>query len=162
VLSDAVKRSQTEGEPVEKNRVCAALFCFVQAVWVIAMMGFVVPAVVLRNGNGLGGWLYALILIVYMIATFGICFNGRWAWAISVLFLAGYWVFFGLIGCVNFVANVAMFVSGHELYQDSPMTIVVVFFRALFGIVPGSILLFLGIMGRQHIVQILRGRPTAT
>lgn len=140
---------------MEKNAVFVGLFRLGQVVWIAATIGVVAPAVVLRNGNGFGSWLYLSILIVYAIAAFGIFQDKRWAWVVSVLFLAGYWVLFGWIGWVNFVVNVAMFVSGHELYQDSPMTIVVVFFRALFGIVPGTILLCLGILSRRHIVNVL-------
>lgn len=105
------------------------------------------------------GSLYIGAFIVYAISSYGIFKDYRWAWIISIAFLGSCWILHGWMGWANFVVNLKMFVTGHELYQDSPGTIMVVFMNAVFGIVPATYLLILGTISGNRIIRILRGKP---
>jgi hypothetical protein len=60
----------------------------------------------------------------------------------------------------NFVVNTWMFLSGHELYKNSPMTIFIVFISAIFGVFPATCLLILGTLARRQIFSMLWGAST--
>ena len=132
------------------------LYRAVQAAWALALLAFVAPMIVAR-GFTWHGLLYLVAFAMYCAAAIGIYADHRWAWIISIAFLAGYWVLRGWIAWANFVVNFYMFFTGHELYRDSPLTIMVVAIRALFGILPATCLLILGMISSRHILTILKG-----
>ena len=143
---------------MNKSTISLNLFRATQAVWALALIMFVAPLIVRNNEFSLVVGLYLVSFIVYAMASVGIFLDLRWAWILSVAFLASYWILSGWIGLVNFVVNSYMFFSGHELYRDSPLTIVIVLANALFGIIPAGILLILGVICRRHILEALRGQ----
>jgi len=104
------------------------------------------------------GLLYGVALALFVVASAGIYADCRWAWIISVAFLLGYWILRGWLAWANFVINSYMFLTGHELYRDSPGTILVVAIYAVFGIFPATGLLILGAISSGHILAVLRGR----
>lgn len=138
------------------NTVSMHLFKVTQAAWAMALLWFVAP-VIIRNNDIFITCLFLISILAYVIASFGTFLDFRWAWIVSVVFLAAYWILFGVFGSVNFVVNFHMFFTGHELYRDSPLTIGIVVMRAIFGIFPASVLLILGIICRRHILENLRG-----
>ncbi len=136
------------------------LYRAIQVVWALALLAFVAPMIVAR-GFTWPGLLYLAAFAMFGVASLGIYADHRWAWIISIAFLAVYWVLRGWMAWANFVVNFYMFFTGHELYRDSPLTITVVVTYALFGIFPATCLLILGMISSRHILTILRGRhPT--
>jgi hypothetical protein len=129
----------------------------VQATWALALLGFVAPMIIAR---GLAGhnFLYLSAFVLFGVASIGIFTDCRWAWVVSIAFLAAYWVLRGWAAWVNFVVNSYMFLSGHELYRDSPATILVVATYAVFGILPATCLLILAVISRRRLIAILTGR----
>jgi hypothetical protein len=139
------------------------LFKIIQLLWALALLGIVVPIFMRNNEFSLLLKMLIIFIILYAMASFGILFDHRWAWVVSVVFLGGYWILRGWISLANFVINFYMFITGHELYRDSPMTIVIVVINSFFGILPGTILLIFGILSRNQILAIIRGkRPLGT
>jgi len=134
------------------------LFRAVQCIWILALLGLFTPIMIRNHGLTPLGCVYVASFVGYAAATLGIFRDSRWAWVVSIGFLVAYWVFRGWIGLANLVVNSYMFLTGHELYQDSPATIIVVILNALFGVVPGTTLLILGFLSRRHIVGALMRR----
>jgi len=140
--------------------VCSLhLFRVVQAAWAFALLAFLTPAIIANMGLISRGSIYICSFILFAISSYGIFRGYRWAWIISIAFLASYWLLYGWVGWANFVVNAKMFFTGHELYQDSPGTILAVLIRAIFGIVPATCLLILGVISGDRIVRILRNKP---
>ena len=143
---------------MNKSIISLHLFRATQAVWALVLLMFVVPLIVRNNELSIIVCLYLISFVVYAVASVGIFLDLRWAWILSVAFLAAYWILSGWISLANFVVNSYMFLTGHELYRDSPLTIVIVLANALFGIIPAGILLILGVICRRHILEALRGQ----
>jgi len=133
------------------------LYRAVQAAWALALLAFVAPMVVAR-GFTWHGLLSLVAFAMYCAAAIGTYADHRWAWIISIAFLAGYWLLRGWMAWANFVVNVYLFLTGHESYRDSPATIMVVGIYAIFGILPATCLLILGMISSRHILAILRER----
>ena len=140
-----------------KVTISTHLLRVVQAVWAVALLGLLTPVMIGNRGLTVRSSLYIASFVAYIVATFGIFLDYRWAWAVSMGFLAVYWVHRGWIGLANFVVNIHMFLTGHELYYDSPATILIVGINALFGIVPATTLLVLAFISRRHILGVLKG-----
>ena len=139
-----------------KSTLSINLFRIVQAIWAIALIFILCPLILIRGDIKIITIIYFISFIIYGVATIGIFKNNRWDWILSILFLIFYWLLHGWVDVYNFVTNVSMFLSGHDLYKDSPATIFVVFINSFFTIVPGFILLILGIISWQNILTILR------
>ena len=137
---------------------CLHLFRATQALWALALLMFVAPLITRHNELSLFVCLLLISFLAYAIASFGIFWDSRWAWILSIAFLAGYWILMGWIGLVNLVVNFYMFFSGHELYRDSLLTILVVVAHATLGILPAGVLLILGVICRRHIFEALKGQ----
>jgi hypothetical protein len=103
------------------TQVPLMLYRAVHAVWALALLGFVAP-IIAAHGLTWLGLLYLIAFAAYGVAAVGLFADRRWAWTISIAFLAGYWILRGWMAWADFVANIYMFLSGHELYQDSPAT----------------------------------------
>jgi hypothetical protein len=140
------------------SKVSLHLFKATQVIWAFALILFVAPLIERQNELSLFRCLVLISLFGYAIASFGLYLDSRWAWIVSLVFLAAYWILFGVFGLINFVVNFYMFFTGHKLYRDSPMTIGIVIINAIFGILPAGVLLILGIISRRHILEAIKGR----
>jgi len=137
------------------------LFRIVQTLWALALLAFVTPLLVRAASDSIIAVPYIVAIVIYVVASCGIFMDYRWSWILSIAFLAGYWGLQGWMAGVNFAVNTWMFLSGHELYEDSPMTILVVFISAIFDVFPAMCLLILGALARKQILSMLRGASTA-
>ncbi|HNY80518.1 MAG: hypothetical protein RBS72_11835 [Sedimentisphaerales bacterium] len=136
------------------------LFRIVQTLWALALLAFVTPLLVRAASDRIVAVPYIVAIVLYAIATCAIFMDYRWSWILSVAFLAGYWLLHGWMALANFVVNTWMFLSGHELYKNSPMTIFIVFISAIFGVFPATCLLILGTLARRQIFSMLWGAST--
>ena len=143
------------------SRVSLHLFRVGQTLWALALLTFVTPLIVRGASHSITAGFYIIAIVMYVVASCAIFMDYRWSWILSMVFLAGYWLLHGWMVLVNFAVNVWMFFSGHELYKDSPATIIIVFLSAIFGIFPATCLLILGTLARKQILSILRGASTA-
>ena len=91
---------------------------------------------------------YGLVTVAYLIAMFGCVFNFRVAWIATLTITMLSLVRWLPMVCVN----VFMYLTGHELDQDSPATIfVVVVIAVVFVIPPLSINVSLFLERRQFV-----------
>ena len=141
------------------SKVSLHLFRVVQTLWALSLLTFVTPLIVRGASHSIVAGFFIMAIVIYVVASCAIFMDYRWSWILSIAFLAGYWFLHGWMALVNFAVNVWMFFSGHELYKDSPATIIIVFLSAIFGIFPATCLLVLGALARKRIISILRGRP---
>lgn len=95
--------------------------------------------------------LLGLVVGYVVIAVFTLL-GKRWAWGISVI------VAFSLMirWLPMVLINAWMFISGHELYQDSPATIFIVLLYAVLFAIPATFLCGLYIWQRKRIWQLIR------
>lgn len=96
--------------------------------------------------------------VTYAAVSFFALTGKRWAIVVSVVI-----AILLMIRWLPMVAiNVWMFISGHELYRDSPATIFVVLSYAVVFAIPSTVLCGLYFAQRRQIWGILRnGTPTA-
>jgi hypothetical protein len=96
------------------------------------------------------------VSIVYAVSTIGIICKYKIFWVTSIVLLLLYWVSQGGITLISFIYNNYLFWVGHELYQDSPATIIIVWLKGLFMLFIPLFLLVLLILGRKHIIKMLK------
>jgi hypothetical protein len=107
-----------------------------QVVWLSLIWVYVDQ--IMPAGGGTASVLTTFV-VAYTVVTIGLLLDIRFAWIISALppiivaFCSGVW----------FILNVGSFITGHELYHDSPVTIFVVLIGAAFTLLPSIILLVL-------------------
>ena len=137
------------------------LFRVIQLIWAFTLVVFLIPMIIWQTGLMSKGGLYIIVFLIYLylFASFGLLFNYRWAWIISIAFLGAYWILRGWKDWINFVYNFKMFFEGHELYRNSPATIIVVVIYAFFVLFPATCLLILGAISGGRIIKILRSKP---
>lgn len=95
--------------------------------------------------------LFALGVIFIVMSVFAL-YEKRWAIAACVLIA----VILMLRWLPVAVINTWMFISGHELYQDSPATILVVLSYAIVFAIPATILSTLYMFNRKSIWPLIR------
>lgn len=95
---------------------------------------------------------FTMIALLYSLATVGVFWDIRLAWIFSAITPLLIFLYFGTWAAVNFF----MFFIGHELYKDSPATIIVVIVYCLFTIVPSGIILLLLWINRNHLFRVFR------
>ncbi len=89
---------------------------------------------------------------IYLIVSLLAMFHMRWAVGTCVLV-----AFVLMIRWLPMVSvNIWMFFSGHELYQDSPATILIVLIYAIVFAVPATLLCILYLANRKKLWQIIR------
>jgi len=120
----------------EGHSVRAKALKTTQAIW-LGLICLYTVRVIPAGGNTAS--IMMIFAAAYFVATLGLFFDFHIAWVISVLpplvisVLSGVW----------FSLNIGTFVTGHELYHDSPATIFVVLLVATFTLLPSLILLAL-------------------
>lgn len=95
--------------------------------------------------------IFALCIFFVVVSLLALLKN-RWAIAISVLVA----IILMLRWLPMVIINTWMFISGHELYQDSPATILVVLSYAIVFAIPSTILNILYFVNRKPIWQFVR------
>jgi hypothetical protein len=141
------------------GRLFVRLYGVVQAAWAFALCFVLGPMMITRGVTGTR-LAYVAAFGMYLVSSLGILAGARWAWIYSLAFLAAYWVLRGWVALATFLINNYMFFTGHELYRDSPATIIVVWIYAVFGVLPATCLLILALLSARPILEILRGRPS--
>jgi hypothetical protein len=121
----------------------------IQLVW--AMLLFLLMGARAFGSGSVFGIALGAILIVYLISTVGCLANFRVAWLVAffvpVLILMR-WVPMVCINCF-------MFFTGHELYQDSPATILVVVIYAVAFVAPPLVIYSLLFLDRERVRALL-------
>lgn len=124
----------------------------IQTLWSLFLV-FAVGPVAFSSG----GWVGALIgvaTIIYLVACFGCFSDRRSAWLVAIILPAlvlARWL-------PMVVGNVYMYWSGHELYRDSPATILVVGVYAIVFVLPPFAIYASLLLDRSRFVSALRGR----
>ncbi len=97
----------------------------------------------------------AILLIIglcYIVVSIFALIGKRWAIGFSVLTA----ILLMLRWLPMVTINTWMFLSGHELYRDSPATILVVLSYALVFALPATVLCVLYIFQRKNVLRVIR------
>lgn len=137
------------------------LFRIVQAVWAAVLAVLAIAAAFSGAGWLSRSGLYLLAVHLYLLASWGVFLNYRWAWAVSIAFLIGYWIvgIVGGIGGIPFTAGLSLLFAGERVYQARPLGTMFVSIHALFFVIPPVCLCVLGALSTSGIIRVLRGRP---
>lgn len=147
--------SKSSEENYQDKYTPLSLLKLLQVIWAAA---FLIYAYIWVHTPNKYSVTFAVIALLYSLATVGIFWDIRLAWIFSVVppllifLLVGAWV------SLNFF----MFFIGHELYKDSPATIIVVIIYCLFTIVPSGIILLLFWINRNHLLKVFRYSKIST
>lgn len=129
----------------EGNSVRSKTLKITQTTWLTLICLYTIK-VIPTGGNTASIMMF--FAAAYFFSTIGLFFDLRIAWIISVLppllisLLSGVW----------FLLNMGTFITGLELYHDSPATIIVVFLGASFTLLPSVILLILFWRDRKFLL----------
>ena len=72
--------------------------------------------------------------IICLIIAISLQKNKPLAIVFSKILIIIFWLIYGWKAIANFIYNNYMFIQGHELFIDSPATIIVVYINAIFGL----------------------------
>ena len=104
----------------------------------------------LASGSAIGVALGATT-VVYLVATIACLFNHRMAWFVAIAL-----PILPLMRWLPMIClNLFMFLTGHEPYQDSPGTIVVVAIYAVVFVAPAVLIYFCLFLDRKCLVVVL-------
>jgi hypothetical protein len=128
----------------------------VQLLWAIFLVA-IVGVRGIASGSTVGVTLGA-ISVAYLAATIVCFFNNRMAWYVAIAL-----PILPLLRWVPMVClNVFMFSTGHELYRDSPATIVVVAMNAMQFVTPAVVIYFCLFLDRKRLMAVLFLHSTIT
>lgn len=94
-------------------------------------------------------------LLIYVVVSFLSVM--RFRWALAIVWIVPYILMLRFLPMVLY--NLAMFVFGHPLYQDSPATILVVLVTAIVFAIPATVVSAFFVRYYKDMVSIVCGKP---
>jgi hypothetical protein len=140
------------------------LFRIIQAAWAVVLVALAMVGVFSGGGVLSKGGLYLFGVYAYLLASWGVFLNHRWAWRVSIAFLVGYWILgaAGQISGIPFAVGLAVLIATPWLSNVSPLGVAFVWLHAAFFVIPPMCLLVLAAVSAQGIIRVLHGQPMPT
>jgi hypothetical protein len=140
------------------------LFRLVQAMWAFLLTGLLLLLVFLEPGLLSRSGFYLIVTCLYLVASWFVFLNRRWAWIVSLTFLVGYWILgaLGAVGGIPFVDGLTVLLAARHLLDVNPLGAALVVAHAVVFIVPPFCLLVLAGLCADGIVRALRRQPMPT
>ncbi|MGH8243648.1 MAG: hypothetical protein ACRETY_09890 [Steroidobacteraceae bacterium] len=116
-------------------------------------MLFAIATLAIGSYNNTKGTLLAAA-VAFVVTSRVALRNRRWAICLAVfiaMLVMVWWL-------PMVIVNIWMFLSGHELFKDSPATIFIVLVGAILFAIPATILCVLYVLNRNELLLLLRNR----